>query len=134
MRVQLPSPASKHKPPVWTNPRSGRLRFSFSFPKELNVGYVADVLEAGFYELSGFFDASGGFADIVIIFEGYELRVDERVLDVLVAEQSHDVEDVLCFVVFHCGFPMPKGVEEGLRFVIVSQLKIAPFLKRSYVP
>jgi len=77
----------------------------------LNVDYVADIFEASFYELSGFFDAGGGFADVVVAFEGYELRVDERVLDILTTEKSHYMENVFCFGVFHSGFSARYNVD-----------------------
>jgi len=42
------------------------------------------------------------------VFQGY---VDCCVLDVFVSEESLDMEYVVCFMVFHCGFPMSEGVE-----------------------
>jgi hypothetical protein len=75
------------------------------------VLYFADEVESCFDEFFGFFGVCGYFADEVIVLECYELRVDEGVFDVFVAEQAHDVEDVFGSVVFHGGFPVSEGVE-----------------------
>jgi hypothetical protein len=36
----------------------------------------------------------------------HELCVDQRVLDPLVSKHLHDMKDVFCAVVFHCGLPV----------------------------
>jgi len=46
-----------------------------------------------------------------VTFKADQLRVEQRVLDVFVAEHFHDVKDVSGFVEFHCGFPVSEGVE-----------------------
>ena len=56
----------------------------------------------------------GYFCCVVVVFEVYELCVDEGVVDVFVAEDLHDVEDVFGFVVFHCCFVVAECVEADL--------------------
>jgi len=56
----------------------------------------------------------GDFCGVFVVFEVYELGVDEGVLDASVSEDLHDVEDVFCAVVFHGCFPVAKGVEAYL--------------------
>lgn len=48
---------------------------------------------------------------VFVVSEVYELRVDERIVDVFVSQHFHDVENVFGFVVFHGGFPVAESVE-----------------------
>lgn len=47
--------------------------------------HLTDVFIPCLDQFSGFFDVGGCFAYVVVVFESYELSVDERVLDVLVS-------------------------------------------------
>jgi hypothetical protein len=67
-------------------------------------------------------DCLSNFAYEFIILELYQLRVDEGVLDVLVSEQSHDIEDVFGLMVLHGGFPMSEDVESYLQNSWISKL------------
>ena len=42
--------------------------------------------------------------------------VDQRVFDVFVAEQLHNVDYVFGFMVFHSGFPVAESVEVYLHY------------------
>jgi len=59
--------------------------FSLALSEQLDMVHVAYVLVSCFYEFGGFFDVGRRFADIIVVFEGHKLSVDESVLDVLVA-------------------------------------------------
>ena len=48
---------------------------------------------------------------VFVAFKADQLSVEQGVLDVFVAEHFYYVQDVSCFVEFHCGFPVSKGVE-----------------------
>jgi hypothetical protein len=39
------------------------------------------------------------------------MRVDKRILDVSMTEQSHDMKDILRLVVLHCGPEMAESLE-----------------------
>ena len=59
---------------------------------------------------------------VFVVLEGDELSVYERILDVFVSEQFHDVKDIFGFCVFGCGFPVSEGVEFDLEESWVLQL------------
>jgi len=48
---------------------------------------------------------------VIIVFKVYQLRVDECVFAVSVADELHYVKQVFGLVVFHCGLSMAKSVE-----------------------
>jgi hypothetical protein len=48
---------------------------------------------------------------VFVVAEIHELRVNKRIIDIFVTKHFYDVKGVFGFVVFHCGFPMPKSVE-----------------------
>jgi hypothetical protein len=56
---------------------------------------------------------------VIVVLEADQLRVEERILDVSVAEHFHDVQDISGFVVFHSAFPMPEGVEVDFADAVV---------------
>jgi hypothetical protein len=43
------------------------------------------------------------------------VRLNKGVLDVLVAEYVHDMEDVFDVVIFHCAFPVSERVKVDLQ-------------------
>ncbi len=57
-----------------------------------------------------------------VVLESNQLSVDERVLDVFVSEQFHDVKDVFGLGVFGGGFPVSEGVEVDFQDSGVSKL------------
>ena len=96
---------------VFNKPQSFGL---FAFSEDFVAVVIADVLESCFYELAClFFGASNGCCE-VIVFEAYELCVEHSVVEGVVAEYFFNVEDAFGFVVFHCGFPVTKGVKSYL--------------------
>ena len=84
--------------------------------------HLTDVFIACLDQFSGFFDVGGCFAYVVVVFESYELSVDERVLDVLVTQETHYVKDVFRLMVFHRCFPVAEGVKGYLPESWVSEL------------
>jgi hypothetical protein len=56
-----------------------------AFSEQLNVFHLTDVFVACLDQFGCFFDIGCCFAHVVVVFEGYELGVDQCVLDVLVA-------------------------------------------------
>jgi hypothetical protein len=84
-------------------------------PEELQLTVVADVFKAilnqAFHIVRGFRD----FADEVfrqVSVQGFvELNVDQSVLDVAVAQEIHDVEDVAHFVLEGGGLPVSQGAK-----------------------
>ena len=72
--------------------------------------WVHTYSNPGFYQFYCFLDVAGCGKLVIIVFKVYQLCVDECVFDVSVAEELHDVKQV-SLMVFHCGFPMTKGVE-----------------------
>jgi hypothetical protein len=77
-----------------------------AFLEHFRAFKLGDVLESGFYEFAGFFQIPCDLRDELVVMNVYQVRVDQGILDVFVAENIHDVEDVSCAVVFHCGFPV----------------------------
>jgi len=55
-----------------------------AFSEDFVTVVVADVFEACFYELADFLFGVGYFCGVVVVFEVYELCVDEGVVDVFV--------------------------------------------------
>ncbi len=55
------------------------------------------------------------FGGVFVVFEVYEMGVDEGVLDASVSEDLHYVEDVFGAVIFHRGFPVAESVEADLQ-------------------
>ena len=87
------------------------VRALFSFPEEFSSIHLCDVFETSFYQLSCFFEGRCSFADVVIVLDCYELRIDERICDVSVSEQMHDVQNVFGLMVLHRGLPVPERME-----------------------
>ena len=58
-----------------------------------------------------------------VVFKAYQLCIEQSVLDVFVAEHFHDMKDVFCFCVFHCGFPMSECVEVDFVYAVVFEFE-----------
>jgi len=56
----------------------------FSFSKDLSVLYGCEVFEAGFSQFAGFFKCFSDFDVVFIALKGYQLRVEQCVLNLLV--------------------------------------------------
>ncbi len=98
---------------------------SLGFSEDLGTFDRGEELEAGFGEFAGFFHGLGNL-NVVAVFGAKldEMGVFQRVFNVLVAEELHDVEDVFRVVIEHRGLPMAYGFEGDLeehRFVELSR-------------
>ena len=70
--VQFPSPALLDTSSAYGN----EPKYLFSFSEEFEFVHFGDIFIACFDEFFGFFDVFRCFADVVVVFEGYELGVD----------------------------------------------------------
>jgi len=91
---------------------------------------VSQFVQFGVPDLDDFFD----FADEFVSSEIHEVSVDERILDTLVPEQLHDMQNVSSPVVFHCCLEVPQcpeangvqsWVSETLCRVLSGKLEVA---------
>jgi hypothetical protein len=77
-----------------------------AFLEDFGAFKLGDVFEPCFHEFAGFLQIPCDFRDELVVMNVNQVRVDQGILDVFVAKYVHDVEDVSCAVVFHCGFPV----------------------------
>jgi hypothetical protein len=54
------------------------------------------------------------------------MSVDEGVLNATVAEETHDMQDILGFLIFHSGFEVPEGVEGNLLYTWIMEFPSDP--------
>jgi len=83
-----------------------RLVNSFPFSEEFLAFHFGYIFVSGLDEGFCFLERGCDFSDVIVAFPVHKVRVNQRVFDVLMAEELHYVKNIFGLVVFHCDFEM----------------------------